>query len=62
MENNRNKITSGDFNLQTDMKVFIDMGHDTIKGARIHNNDWQSSLNHFEVPTVLIKELAAKQS
>ena len=60
MENNRNKITSGDFNIQTDMKVFIDNGHDTIKCARIHDSNWESSLNHFEVPTVLIKELAAK--
>ena len=39
---NKDKITSGDFNLQTDMKVFIDMGHDTIKCARIYDNDWQS--------------------
>lgn len=39
------------------MKVFIDMGHDTLKAARISNNDWGSQLNHFEVPTVLIPEL-----
>ena len=28
-------IIQGDFNLQTDMKVFIDMGHDTMKAASI---------------------------
>ena len=28
-----NKITAGDFSIETDMKVFIDMGHDTLKCA-----------------------------
>jgi len=28
-------LLKGDFNLQTDMKVFIDMGHDTMKAARV---------------------------
>lgn len=56
-EDEESKITSGDFGLETEMKVFIDMGHDTMKAARIYNNDWGTQLNHFEVPTVLIPEL-----
>ena len=44
---------TGDFNLQTDMKFVIDMGHDTIKCACIYNNDCQLQLNPFEVPTML---------
>ena len=36
------KVTAGDFSLETDMKVFIDMGHDTLKAARIFNDDWSS--------------------
>lgn len=56
-EAEENQITSGDFGLETDMKVFIDMGHDTLKAARIYDNDWGNQLNHFEVPTVLIPEL-----
>ena len=54
-------MTTGDFNLQTDMKVFMDLGHDTIKCARIFNEDWMAPLNHFELPTVLIKEVKEKQ-
>ena len=55
------KVSGGDFSIETDMKVFIDMGHDTMKAARIFNNDWISQLNHFEVPTVLIPELNLTQ-
>ena len=32
-DDEENKITVGDFSIQTDMKVFIDMGHDTLKCA-----------------------------
>lgn len=56
-----NKITAGDFSIESDMKVFIDMGHDTLKCAKINNGDWNSLLNHFEVPTVLVPELCDLQ-
>lgn len=36
------KVTGGDFSLEPDLKVFMDMGHDTLKAARIPNNDWVS--------------------
>ena len=51
----------GDFSIDSDMKVFIDMGHDSIKAARIGNGDWTDMLNHFEIPTVLIPELHDRQ-
>ena len=50
-------LLEGDFNIQTDMKVFIDMGHDSIKAARIFNNDYDGMMNHFELPTILAPEL-----
>ena len=37
-----NKVSNGDFSLETDLKVFIDMGHDTLKAAAIPNGDWNS--------------------
>lgn len=55
------QFNSDNFSLATDMKVFVDMGHDTIKACRIHDDDWNANINHFEIPTVLLKELATKQ-
>ena len=43
------------------MKVFIDMGHDTMKAARIFNNDFDSMMNHFELPTILAPDLVNMQ-
>lgn len=54
-------IVQGDFNIQTELKVFIDMGHDTMKAARISHNDFESMLNHFELPTVLAPDLVDMQ-
>ena len=39
------------------MKVFVDMGHDTIKACQVGDDNWTSNVNHFEIPTVLLKEL-----
>ena len=55
------KFNSDNFNLSTDMKVFIDMGHDTMKVAQITDDNWSIPLNHFEIPTVLLAELVSKQ-
>ena len=37
------------------------MGHDTMKAARIFNNDFESMMNHYELPTILAPELVEVQ-
>lgn len=56
-----NDMTKGDFCSQTDLKVFIDVGHDTLKATRIFDNDFYSMLNHFEVPTTILPDLVKTQ-
>lgn len=61
LDNGDKTLVQGDFNLQTELKVFIDLGHDTIKAARIYDNDFFSMMNHFEIPTVILPELVKIQ-
>ena len=55
------KITSGNFSINAEANVFIDVGHDTMKCARINNGEWTSQLNHFEIQTELLAELKTRQ-
>lgn len=61
LDDDGNQLMAGDFSSETDMKVFIDMGHDTVKCARIDNDDWTGHLDHFEIPTVIVPELIEVQ-